>query len=148
MGCNIMELAQRRLAERSILINEFEPAYLSRISREKPLPYIRHDLRILEIIAACIANGEPGGAVAAAFDKRKPFTLVLAKTIPILPQDHTTAASFLAILSKEDKWIHDVLPFILVHRTKTVNEQFKQFNLSMMTEHFDELIIAGLLRGH
>ncbi|RDB30542.1 hypothetical protein Hypma_007323 [Hypsizygus marmoreus] len=72
------------------------------------------DLRLLDVIAACLTTGKPGDVVAAAFDKQEQICLVLAKNGNINSADYATTHAFLSALREAKSWI-DLVPFLAVH---------------------------------
>ncbi|KAG5640275.1 hypothetical protein DXG03_009558, partial [Asterophora parasitica] len=71
------------------------------------------DLRMLNLIAACLTTGRSEG-VAAAFDKSNGIRLILAKAEPILPTDLSATTEFLTTLMEVEYWIY-LLPFLVGH---------------------------------
>lgn len=92
------------------------------------------DISALDIIAVCLATGRAGDVVAAAFDKRAEFRLILAKNGQPTAQDVAATKNFLAAMTSAVDWA-DVIPFVFQHSKDNVIRRISQLHRSLSTFH-------------
>ncbi|KAG5641449.1 hypothetical protein DXG03_005210 [Asterophora parasitica] len=98
------------------------------------------DLRMLNLIAACLTTGRSEG-VAAAFDKSNGISLILSKVEPILPTDLSATTEFLTTLTTTEHWYH-LLPFLVRHTKDNMDNRVRRLHESIV-EVFDDLLSAA-----
>ncbi|RDB28239.1 hypothetical protein Hypma_001498 [Hypsizygus marmoreus] len=99
------------------------------------------DMHILEIIAVCLTTGQPGDAVAAAFDKRNYIALILAKNGEVTHADYKATTALWSVLTKAQSWI-DLLPFLVYRSKANLDKRIRNLHQSF-TETCDALHSAA-----
>ncbi|RDB16085.1 hypothetical protein Hypma_007333 [Hypsizygus marmoreus] len=99
------------------------------------------DLRVLDVIAACLNTGKPEDVVAAAFDKREQISLILAKSGDVDSSDYAATHAFLSALREAKNWT-DLLPFLATHTKHNIERRVRRLNESI-TDLFDDLQSAA-----
>ncbi|KAF8809957.1 hypothetical protein BYT27DRAFT_7093155, partial [Phlegmacium glaucopus] len=124
------------------LLHEFRYSNLKMPYQSAGGPNTHTDMRVLDTTAVCLTTGNPDDVVAAAFDKHKGITLVLAENGDVLPADYAATTTFLSALTRARGWI-DLLPFLVRHGKENLNKRIRNLHQSI-TDLNNDLRLAVL----
>ncbi|RDB30441.1 hypothetical protein Hypma_007312 [Hypsizygus marmoreus] len=138
-----ISITQSRLSEELWLLRELgysgpDISINIAATRNKGMRYSEAytNLRILDVIAVCLATGKPEDFVAAAFDKREQISLVLAKSGNVDAADNIRVVAFFSALKEAKCWV-DMLPFLAKNTKENVDMRISKLHESITDLHVD-----------